>query len=164
MLLTPDWLNAAADEDPRVAQVLAQTIGVDMHNHVYPAGTEPRPRGGQPRRKEEPQPGSRAFPGGRAETIGVTAVCASFVLDFAPNVKHCDARDYFLHWLNTNTAAAHLGGLTTFGAEVVKECNRLGIVVDMAHASHETVMGALKVATQTLVVSHTRLDSRTGGT
>ncbi len=63
---------------------------------------------------------------------------------------------------DTNTGHAHLGGLTAFGAQVVKECNRLGIVVDMAHASHETVQGALKVATQPLIVSHTNLDSWTG--
>jgi membrane dipeptidase len=34
--------------------------------------------------------------------------------------------------------------------------------VDLAHASPETVLGALKVATQPLIVSHTGLDSRTG--
>jgi len=63
---------------------------------------------------------------------------------------------------DTNTGRAHLGGLTVFGVEVVKECNRLGIVVDMAHASHETVMGALKVTTHPLIVSHTNLDTWTG--
>ena len=63
---------------------------------------------------------------------------------------------------DTNTGRAHLGGLTRFGAAVVKECNRLGIVVDMAHASPETVLGALKVATQPFIVSHTSLDSWTG--
>jgi len=61
------------------------------------------------------------------------------------------------------TSPAHLGGLTAFGAEVVKECNRLGILVDLAHATPDTVLGALKVATQPLIVSHTGLDSRTGG-
>jgi membrane dipeptidase len=45
----------------------------------------------------------------------------------------------------------------------VKECNRLGILVDLAHASAETVLAALKVAVQPLIVSHTGLDSRTGG-
>lgn len=59
-----------------------------------------------------------------------------------------------------NTGVAHLGGLTPFGARVVQECNRLGIVVDVAHASHDTVLGALKVATQPLIISHTSLDSR----
>jgi membrane dipeptidase len=44
MLLKPAWLTALADVmDPRVAQVMSRTIGIDMHNHVYPAGTEPHP-------------------------------------------------------------------------------------------------------------------------
>jgi membrane dipeptidase len=64
---------------------------------------------------------------------------------------------------DTNTTPAHLGGLTAFGAQVVEECNRLGIVVDLAHASHETALAALKVTTQPVIVSHTSLDSRTGG-
>ena len=64
---------------------------------------------------------------------------------------------------DTNTTPAHLGGFTGFGAEVVKECNRLGIVVDLAHAGHETVLGTLEVATKPVIVSHTSLDSRTGG-
>jgi membrane dipeptidase len=50
-------------------------------------------------------------------------------------------------------------GLTPFGADVIRECNRLGIVVDMAHADEETIMGALKVTQQPLVVTHTALDS-----
>jgi membrane dipeptidase len=60
------------------------------------------------------------------------------------------------------TEPPSLGGLTTFGASVVKECNRLGIVVDLAHASHTTVLGALKVSTQPMIVSHTSFDQRTG--
>jgi membrane dipeptidase len=59
------------------------------------------------------------------------------------------------------TAPAHLGGLTAFGAEVVKECNRLGIVVDLAHGTYETVTGALKAATQPLIISHTGLSKET---
>src|ERR1700743_1221181 len=34
----------AEESDPRVAQILAKAIGIDMHNHVYPAGTEPHPQ------------------------------------------------------------------------------------------------------------------------
>lgn len=63
---------------------------------------------------------------------------------------------------DVNTAPAHLGGLTAFGAEVIKECNRLGILLDLAHASHETVIAVLKLATHPVIVSHTSLDSRPG--
>ena len=33
-------------------------------------------------------------------------------------------------------------GLTTFGADVIRECERLGIVVDLSHANDATVTGA----------------------
>jgi hypothetical protein len=32
--------------DPRVAKAVAGTVSIDMHNHVYRAGTEPRPQHG----------------------------------------------------------------------------------------------------------------------
>jgi membrane dipeptidase len=51
----------------------------------------------------------------------------------------------------------HLGGLTAVGAEVVKECNRLGIIVDLAHGTDDTVKGALKVASVPVLVSHTSI-------
>ena len=256
MLLNSSSLKAAGnDSDPQLAKVLAGTIAIDMHNHVYPAGTEPHPHWGPPpgsqsgsqsgakpapqpppQRPPEPPPGPELFLAPELNRSGLTAVCASYVLDFAPNNKPGDARDNFLHWLSaidaqlrqghihraltlqdlqaahqqgrptivqtvegamfieghldrveevykrglrhlqllhekddmvsplgdTNTVPAHLGGLTAFGAEVVRECNRLGIVVDLAHASHETVLGALKVVTQPLVISHTNLDTFTG--
>ena len=60
------------------------------------------------------------------------------------------------------TAPAHLGGLTSFGAQVIKECNRLGIVVDLAHGTSETVMGALKAATQPFIISHTGVIGEAG--
>ena len=60
------------------------------------------------------------------------------------------------------TAPAHLGGLTEFGANVIKECNRLGILVDLTHASADTVAAALKVSTKPVVFSHTGLDTRLG--
>jgi microsomal dipeptidase-like Zn-dependent dipeptidase len=54
------------------------------------------------------------------------------------------------------------GGLTTFGADVIRECNRLGILVDLSHASADTVAAALKVASRPVLVSHTGLDTRLG--
>ena len=60
------------------------------------------------------------------------------------------------------TNPAQWGGLTAFGAEVIRECNRLGILVDLAHANGETVAAALKVATKPVIVSHTGLDTQLG--
>jgi membrane dipeptidase len=103
MLLGPAGLKAAADGvDPRVAQVMSATIGIDMHNHVYPAGTEPQ-RGQPPRQEEQPQAAPLLL-AGELKQSGLTAVCASFVLDFWPADKPGDARDTFLRWLRAMDA------------------------------------------------------------
>jgi membrane dipeptidase len=47
------------------------------------------------------------------------------------------------------------------GADVIRECNRLKVLVDMAHASTGTLQAALKVAKQPFLVSHSSLDSWT---
>lgn len=60
------------------------------------------------------------------------------------------------------TNPAKYGGLTSLGAEVIKECNRLGILVDLAHASNDTINAALKVATKPVIISHTGLDTQLG--
>ncbi|MBA3304095.1 MAG: membrane dipeptidase, partial [Acidimicrobiia bacterium] len=38
------------------------------------------------------------------------------------------------------------GGLTPFGREVVAECNRLGVVIDCAHATRETTLGVIEAS------------------
>ena len=50
------------------------------------------------------------------------------------------------------------GGLTPFGREVVGECNRLGVIVDCAHATFETTLGVLEVSSQPIMISHSHLD------
>ena len=47
------------------------------------------------------------------------------------------------------------GGLTEFGREVVRECNRLGIVIDLAHANPETIRDTLELSTAPVIFSHT---------
>ena len=49
------------------------------------------------------------------------------------------------------------GGLSRFGRAVVAECNRLGIVVDCAHASFATTMAVLEVSSQPVIISHGQL-------
>ncbi len=54
------------------------------------------------------------------------------------------------------------GGLTAFGAAVIKECNRLGILIDLAHANMQTTEAALKITTRPVIISHTGLDTQLG--
>ena len=54
------------------------------------------------------------------------------------------------------------GGLTAFGAAVVKECNRLGMLIDLTHCDVRTTAAALKVSTRPVVISHTGLDTQLG--
>lgn len=52
-------------------------------------------------------------------------------------------------------------GLTALGAEVIRGCHRLGMIVDVAHATEQTAKAAAKVSTKPLLLSHTALaDSR----
>ena len=49
------------------------------------------------------------------------------------------------------------GGLTDFGEEVIRACNRRGIVVDVAHGTYDLVKRAAATTTKPLVLSHTSL-------
>jgi membrane dipeptidase len=60
------------------------------------------------------------------------------------------------------TNPPRFGGLTAFGASVIKECNRLGMVVDLAHASMQTTQAALKATNRPVIISHTGLDTQLG--
>jgi membrane dipeptidase len=55
------------------------------------------------------------------------------------------------------TGAIMHQGLTSFGAEVIRACHRLGFVCDLAHATEDMVDQAVKVATKPVLLSHTAL-------
>jgi len=62
------------------------------------------------------------------------------------------------------TGAVTHNGLTEFGAEVIRACDRLGFVCDVAHATEDMAKQAVKVATKPLLLSHTAvLGSRAMG-
>jgi membrane dipeptidase len=57
-------------------------------------------------------------------------------------------------WADSATGDRAHGGLTTFGEQVVRELNRLGILVDLSHTSEDTMRQAIEVSRAPVLFSH----------
>ncbi|MES2519278.1 MAG: membrane dipeptidase [Bacteroidota bacterium] len=223
IMLNPLLSWAIKQDDPRIATIVAKTIGVDSHNHIE-----------VPLNKID-----SSYPemdlAGEIKKSGLSAICMTFAVDYQQLINPGDGYNRFINGLDAmdnalksnnmkrslnladlksahkkqkptviqsvegghflegklermqeayhrglrhlgllhdNDASVPLGdiftkpvqwgGLTAFGADVIKECNNLGILVDLAHCTNETVNAALKVATKPVLISHTGLDTQLG--
>ena len=61
-----------------------------------------------------------------------------------------------MDWSDSTVELKETPGLTEFGHNVVAECNSLGVLIDLAHASDETCRNALEVSTRPVIATHTK--------
>ena len=83
-------------------------------------------------------------------------------LDKLRELHRRGARYLTLTWNNGNSWAGssigehdtRTGGLTSFGEEVIRELDRLGMLVDLSHTSEETFYDVLAVTRASVIASH----------
>ena len=210
---------AINDIDPKVAKIVARTIGIDTHNHMDVPF------------KSEDFNAQNYNLANEIKQSGLSAICMTFCVDRPELTKEGEAYERFIlsldemdemlkannltralnfsdlknahkekkpiviqsveggHFiegkldrieiaykrglrhlglLHDNQSSVPLGdiytdppkfnGLTEMGKNVIKECNRLGILVDLSHCSND----AIEVSAKPMIISHTGLNTQLG--
>ncbi|ADW68439.1 dipeptidase [Granulicella tundricola] len=65
-------------------------------------------------------------------------------------------------WADSSGDGGHHNGLTDFGKQVIREMNRLGMMVDVSHVSDKTLEDVLATSTAPIIASHSSARALTG--
>ena len=69
-----------------------------------------------------------------------------------------------LRWVDSSQDEERVGGLTPFGRAVVREMNRLGMMVDLSHVSVQSMHAVLDESTAPVIFSHSSINGVTKDT
>src|SRR5207302_2725946 len=58
------------------------------------------------------------------------------------------------NWADSSTDKPLHNGLTDFGKQVVREMNRIGVIVDISHVSDKTFYDAVAVSSKPVIATH----------
>lgn len=74
------------------------------------------------------------------------------------SLTHC----FNTHWADSSGCGGDIepehGGLSPFGEEVVREMNRIGMMVDVSHVGDETFFDVMEIASAPVIASHSSVD------
>jgi membrane dipeptidase len=62
-------------------------------------------------------------------------------------------------WADSSGDKERWGGLTAFGRQVIKEMNRIGMMVDVSHVSDKTFWQTLRISSKPVIASHSSVRS-----
>jgi membrane dipeptidase len=147
------WVPSELPEERALRMALEQLDTADRLSDLYPEAFE---------RATRADDVERAFAAGRiASLMGVEG--GTMIASSLPVLRTFHGRGVrymtLTHWQTTRWADSATdeprhGGLSRFGLEVVREMNRLGMLVDLSHVAPSTMAAALDVAEAPVVFSH----------
>ena len=84
--------------------------------------------------------------------------CHGWQRAYELGVRHVQLVHYLKNSVGDyQTERPEYGGLTEFGRRVIAECNRLGILIDLAHCTEQAAMQALAISEAPMIWSHSSI-------
>src|ERR1035441_9983357 len=93
-------------------------------------------------------------PGCRLDDLRRQGPCNAMVTVLVKIFHKLNPRTNPTPWADSSSLAGTHNGLTDFGRQVVREMNRLGMMVDISHVSDKTFLDALETSEAPVIASH----------